>query len=446
MALFTGSAAYLTRTAGTDAVAPGYLMMSLLFPMVWLSVITLTRAYEPRFLHVGSEEFRRIAQGGLGFALVAAFASFALGFELARGYLSVLVVLATTGTLCTRLALRKRLHRQRSSGVGWMRRVLVVGQDDGVRHVLAELGEQRWHGYQAAGVCLDEPATGQAYHVPVVVGLENIPAAAARVDADTVVVQPGRHLGAAALRRLGWQLEGTGTRLLVAPGLTDVAHRRTTVHPVGTLPLLHVDHPELTGFRRLAKDVVDRVAAAAGLLVLFPMLLVLMAAVRLDSRGPSVFRQHRVGRADSRFTMYKLRTMTVDAEARRHELVDLNESDGAQFKIRDDPRVTRVGRVLRRYSLDELPQLYNVLLGHMSLVGPRPPLLSEVDEYDHDVRRRLVVKPGLTGLWQVSGRSDLPWEEAVRLDLRYVDNWSPLLDMSIIWKTGRAVLSRSGAY
>jgi exopolysaccharide biosynthesis polyprenyl glycosylphosphotransferase len=207
-----------------------------------------------------------------------------------------------------------------------------------------------------------------------------------------------------------------------------------------------VDHAELRGARRVVKGVMDRLAAALGLLLAGPLLLVLMAAVRLDSPGPALFRQQRVGRGNDRFTMLKLRTMTVDAEERREDLVGLNESDGALFKIRNDPRITRVGRMLRRFSLDELPQLVNVLRGEMSLVGPRPPLPSEVADYEYDVRRRLAVKPGLTGLWQVSGRSDLPWDEAVRLDLRYVDNWSPLLDLQILFKTGRAVLSRSGAY
>jgi exopolysaccharide biosynthesis polyprenyl glycosylphosphotransferase len=260
------------------------------------------------------------------------------------------------------------------------------------------------------------------------------------------MVLPCHHLEPARLRRLAWELEGTKTQMLVAPGLLDVAHWRATVAPVGALALLHVDHAELRGLRRVMKEAFDRIAAAAALVVLLPMLALLMLAVRCDSRGPVVFRQERVGKDDHRFMLLKLRTMVVDAEARRREMAGQNDAEGPLFKIRDDPRVTRIGRFLRRFSLDELPQLVNVLLGQMSLVGPRPPLPAEVERYDGDVRRRLAVKPGITGLWQVSGRSDLTWEEGVRLDLSYVENWSLRLDLVILSRTVRAVLAAEGAY
>jgi exopolysaccharide biosynthesis polyprenyl glycosylphosphotransferase len=210
--------------------------------------------------------------------------------------------------------------------------------------------------------------------------------------------------------------------------------------------LLHVDHAELRGLRRVMKEAFDRTIAAAALVVLLPLLALLMLTVKCDSRGPVIFQQERVGKADRRFKLLKLRTMVADAEARRREIEPQNQADGLLFKIRDDPRVTRVGRFLRRFSLDELPQLVNVLLGHMSLVGPRPPLPGEVEGYDGDVRRRLAVKPGITGLWQVSGRSDLSWEEGLRLDLSYVENWSLMLDLVILWRTVRAVLAGEGAY
>jgi exopolysaccharide biosynthesis polyprenyl glycosylphosphotransferase len=440
------SASYLLRFGAAAEPVPAYLVLSLAFPLVWVLVMAAVRSYEPRFLYVGTEEFRRVVQGGLVLGVVAALTAYTFKFDLARGYLMLLVLFATAGTLLLRYALRRRLQRLRSAGSGWMRRVLVAGHDDEVRQVLHELGRTRWHGYQVAGVCVAEAVPGRGYDLPMYEGLDNIDEAAAQTQADAVVVLPCHHLESVALRRLGWRLEKSDTNLLVGTGLLDVSRQRATVHPVGSLPLLHVDHAELHGARRVAKGVMDRVAAALGLLVAGPLLLILMAAVRLDSPGPALFRQQRVGRGNRRFTMLKLRTMTVDAEERREDLVGLNESDGALFKIRNDPRITRVGRVLRRFSLDELPQLVNVLRGEMSLVGPRPPLPSEVADYEHDVRRRLAVKPGLTGLWQVSGRSDLPWDEAVRLDLRYVDNWSPLLDLQILLKTGRAVLSRSGAY
>jgi exopolysaccharide biosynthesis polyprenyl glycosylphosphotransferase len=227
----------------------------------------------------------------------------------------------------------------------------------------------------------------------------------------------------------------------------EVAGPRMHMRPFIGLPLLHVEEPEFTGARRLVKEVVDRLGAGLALLAIAPMLLVVALAVRLDSVGPVLFRQVRIGRDGREFSMLKFRTMVADAEEQRAALLDRNEkADGLLFKIADDPRVTRVGRVLRRFSLDELPQLLNVLGGQMSLVGPRPPLPAEVALYDDSVRRRLLVKPGLTGLWQVSGRSDLTWEESVRLDLRYVENWSLLLDLMILWKTASAVLRARGAY
>jgi exopolysaccharide biosynthesis polyprenyl glycosylphosphotransferase len=446
IALGAGAVSYLVRFGVPSQPFSRYLVLSLLFPLAWLLLLSAMRAYEPRFLYVGTEEFRRVARAGLLVTLLTALASYTLKLDLARGYLLLLVTLATTGTLLVRFASRRHLHRQRSAGAGWMRRVVVVGHDPDVRRMLRELQRSRWHGYQLAGVCVAERLPGRSYDVPMFEGFEQVAVAARQTQADAVIVLPCPHLGAPTLRRLGWGLERSGTQLLVATGLVDVSRQRTTVQPVDSMPLLHVDHAELHGVRRMAKCAFDRVIAGFALVVAGPVLLLSMAAVKLDSRGPALFRQQRVGRDNTTFTMLKLRTMAVDAEERRAELVALNESDGALFKIRNDPRVTRVGRVLRRFSLDELPQLVNVLRGEMSLVGPRPPLPSEVDEYEHDVRRRLVVKPGLTGLWQVSGRSDLSWEESVRLDLRYVDNWSPMMDLAILSKTARAVLARSGAY
>jgi exopolysaccharide biosynthesis polyprenyl glycosylphosphotransferase len=226
----------------------------------------------------------------------------------------------------------------------------------------------------------------------------------------------------------------------------DVAGPRTTIRPVDGLPLLHVEHPKLSGGRRLVKELFDRLVAGTALILLSPLLLAIGLAIRFTSPGPALFRQARVGKDGTTFGVYKFRSMYADAEARLAELRRLNEHDGVLFKIRDDPRVTRLGKHLRRYSLDELPQLLNIVRGQMSLVGPRPPLRSEVDQYADDVHRRLVVKPGLTGLWQVSGRSDLSWDESVRLDLRYVENWSLAMDLLILWRTAFAVVKSSGAY
>jgi exopolysaccharide biosynthesis polyprenyl glycosylphosphotransferase len=234
--------------------------------------------------------------------------------------------------------------------------------------------------------------------------------------------------------------------LCVSPALLDVAGPRTTIRPTAGLTLLHVDHPQLSGLRLVVKDLFDRCVAAAALLLLFPLLTLLGLTIWLSDRGPALFTQVRVGKDGRAFRIYKFRTMVVDAEQRKAELLATNETDGILFKLRNDPRVTSVGAHLRRWSIDELPQLINVFLGDMSLVGPRPALPDEAEKYAEHVHRRLVVKPGITGLWQVSGRSNLSWDESVRLDLRYVENWSFALDLQILWKTASVLVRRSGAY
>jgi exopolysaccharide biosynthesis polyprenyl glycosylphosphotransferase len=264
--------------------------------------------------------------------------------------------------------------------------------------------------------------------------------------ADTVAVLSSSELDGVALRRIAWGLEKTGTALCVAPALLDVAGPRTTIRPTAGLTLLHVDHPELSGPRQAIKGLFDRIMAGAALVMLAPLFCVLAVAIRVSDAGPVLFVQTRVGKDGRPFKMYKFRTMVVDAEKRLAELRARNEFDGVLFKMRNDPRVTAVGMRLRKWSLDELPQLINVFRGEMSLVGPRPALPDETALYADHVRRRLVVKPGLTGMWQVNGRSDLSWEETVRLDLRYVENWSFALDLQILWKTVSVMLRGSGAY
>ena len=271
-------------------------------------------------------------------------------------------------------------------------------------------------------------------------------AAVERFGADTVAVLACPEMDGMRLRELAWELEKTGTDLCVAPALLDVAGPRTTIRPVAGLPLLHVDHPELAGGKQVLKSVFDKAFAASALILLAPLFAAIALAVRFADRGPVFFRQTRVGKDGRDFTLYKFRTMVMDAEQRKHVLAAHNEASGSLFKIRRDPRVTRPGAWLRRWSLDELPQLVNVLLGDMSLVGPRPALPDEAARYGDHMRRRLAVKPGITGLWQVNGRSDLPWEEAERLDVRYVENWSFALDLQILWKTWSAVARGSGAY
>ena len=383
--------------------------------------------------------------GSLGWALAA------VAGQPVRGEVLALVAAgAALGSRAHRGVLGAWASRRGIALPGRVHRAVVVGHAGAVRQLMTELAFVRRRDLHVSGACLldhDDPdAPSLPPGLPTEVELDALRSLVAATDADSVVVLPCSHLDAATLRRIGWELEERGTRMLLSPALTGVSVGRAHVSTPGGLVMLNLRPARLRGPARVVKSIWERVAAAFALVALAPVLAALMIAVRLDSPGPAIFRQVRVGKDDRPFEMWKLRTMTTDAEQRRDQLLAHNEVDGNLFKIREDPRVTRTGRLLRRSSLDELPQLVNILRGQMSLVGPRPALPREVADYDHDVRRRLVVKPGLTGLWQVSGRSDLSWEETVRLDQTYVDNWSLRLDLTILLRTVRAVLGRAGAY
>ena len=423
-----------------------YLLFSLALPLIWVAAVGLVGGYDSRFIGVGSDEFRRVLNAGVGLTAAVAIAAYASDVGLARGYVVLALPTVTIFDLAARLALRKRLHKFRSLG-SCMRKVVIVGHRDVAADLTAALHRQTYHGLSVVAACLTGPGQHRDIEgIPVVAGLGTVIDVVQKYGADTVAVLACPEMSGVGLRELAWDLERTGTDLCVAPALLDVAGPRTTIRPVAGLPLLHMDHPEFSGWRRVIKAAFDRIAAAAALLLLSPLLVTVGAIIRIHDGGPALFRQVRVGQDGRTFTLYKFRTMVVDAEAQRPRLEASNESNGLLFKMRRDPRVTPVGAWLRRWSLDELPQLINVMLADMSLVGPRPALPSETDKYGDHVRRRLAVKPGLTGLWQVSGRSDLSWDESVRLDLRYVENWSFMLDMQILWKTWSAVTRGSGAY
>lgn len=421
-----------------------YLILSMLLPFVMVGVLALARAYDKRFLYVGTDEYDRVIRGGLALIAGIAVVSYALELPTARTYVLLALPAATASLIVTRFGWRKRLHRKRSRGA-CLRRVIVVGHELAVVAITHQLRRERFHGLDVIGACVPADGDGQV-GLPVFGTFDEVPEAVRRTGADTVIVLSCPELDGHRLRRMAWRLEGDDVDLIVASALLDVAGDRTTLRPVDGLPMLHVDHPRLSGGSRVVKELVDRVGAALLIAILSPVFLGIAWRIRRDSPGPVLFRQVRVGRDGREFRIYKFRTMYADAEARLNELRHLNEYDGVLFKMRDDPRVTAIGATLRRFSLDELPQLFNVVLGQMSLVGPRPPLPSEVAMYHDDVLRRLAVKPGMTGLWQVSGRSDLPWEEAVRLDLRYVENWSLSLDLVILLRTLTAVVRSSGAY
>ena len=323
-------------------------------------------------------------------------------------------------------------------------RLVLAGRPRDVREAMLELQAVDAHDIVAA--CLTRPAKVPLGDLPTYVGFGDSPDVAIRHRADALVVLPGARLAASEVRRLHWALAGVGTELCVGTGLLDVTPNRTRVFASGGLNLVHVAPASLRGPRRWVKEVLERAAAAAALTLLLPALLIVGMIVRLDTSGPALYQQARVGRDGRTFTMFKFRSMATSADVERSGLLGANEADGVLFKIQQDPRITPLGRRLRRWSIDEVPQLWNVVRGDMSLVGPRPALPEEVAKYDVDPTRRLVVKPGLTGLWQVSGRSDLTWAQSVRLDVTYVDNWSLRLDLAILLRTARAVLGHRGAY
>jgi exopolysaccharide biosynthesis polyprenyl glycosylphosphotransferase len=423
-----------------------YAAVALVFPLFWLTGLSLGGIYDSRFIGSGQDEFRKMLNVGITLTAVIAIASYTVDEELSRGFLLIMMPSVTVLDLAARFVMRKRLHRKRASGL-CMQKVVAVGHESAVADLITELRRDKYHGLWVAAACVTGPAAGtEVAGVPMMSGMESIPDVVRRFEADTVAVLACPEIDAMRLRSLAWELEKTGTDLCVAPSLLDVAGPRTTVRPVAGLTLLHVDHPQLGGARRVLKGAFDRSAAALALFLLSPVIIGLAVAIRLHDRGPAFFTQNRVGKNGQAFRIYKFRTMVVDAEQRKAQLMNANEGDGILFKMRRDPRITAIGFHLRRWSLDELPQLINVVLGDMSLVGPRPALPDETEQYAHHVKRRLVVKPGLTGLWQVSGRSDLSWDESVRLDLRYVENWSLALDLQILWKTLSVITHGSGAY
>jgi exopolysaccharide biosynthesis polyprenyl glycosylphosphotransferase len=445
-AVVAGVLAVQARFLSQGSQPAAYLVFTCALPLLWAAAVGVAGGYDSRFIGVGSEEFRRILNAAVSLTAGVAIFSYALKLGIARGYVALAMPSTAIFDLCMRYWLRKHLHKMRSAGQ-CLRRVVVVGHAPAIAELAETLRRSSYHGMSIVGACLaGRGMPPNVAGIPVFGGLGSVSDAVDSFAADTVAVLACPEMNGARLRELGWALEQTSTDLCVASALLDVAGPRTTIRPIAGLPLLHVDQAELGGVKRLLKGALDRFLAGAALIVLSPALAAIALAIRANDHGPVFFRQQRVGKNGETFWLWKFRTMVVDAEERRAHLAKLNEAAGVLFKMRRDPRVTKVGAWLRRWSLDELPQLINVVIGEMSLVGPRPALPQETARYGDDMQRRLKVPPGITGLWQVSGRSDLPWDEAVRLDLRYVENWSVALDLQILWKTCAAVVRGSGAY
>lgn len=436
----------LTFRFGADRPAR-YAVLTLGFPLLWAAVLSVRGAYERRFLGAGTDEYRRVVESGFVVFTLLAIISYVTAAQLARGYVLVVVPVTLALTLFHRHLLRTWLYRLRLRGLA-NQRVLVVGRADTVLAVIEQFRREPQHGLHAVGACVlpAEVHVPQLGGVPVMGAPAEALSAVEALKVDVVAVVSHPDLSGSTLRRLAWALEERGVELVVSPGIVEVAGPRLSIRPVAGLSLLHLERPAIVGARRVVKNVVDRALGGLILVVASPLMLAIALLVKLTSPGPVLFAQTRVGAGGQEFRMLKFRSMVVEAERRVADLAHLDDGNGVLFKVRKDPRVTRVGAVIRRFSLDELPQLLNVLRGDMSLVGPRPPLPGEVARYDDDATRRLRVRPGLTGLWQVSGRSDLSWEESLRLDLRYVDNWTLTMDLTIMWRTVRAVLTGAGAY
>lgn len=414
---------------------------------IWLLALEAVRSRSERILAVGVTELQRVLNASvfaLGTVMSAAFLGEA---QIARDTLAGAFGIGLIGLMVTRLAWRHQLISWRTVG-RCKRNALLVGPRRDVERMLHDLRRNHRAGFRVVGIAVTdaEPAAHERLDGVETFGISELVDRAHHPGVTTVVLAGDLPGGRAQIRRLGWSLEGAATELILPSRLTYVAGPRIHLRPVEGMPLVHLSLPTYTGVAYAAKRAMDIVVATAALVVLAPVLLAVAIAIKIDDGGPVLFRQQRVGNHEQLFTMYKFRTMVVDAEARLAALQEKNQGAGVLFKMQDDPRVTRVGRFLRAYSLDELPQFLNALVGTMSVVGPRPPLPREVALYDGDVHRRLLSKPGITGLWQVSGRSDLSWEESVQLDLSYVENWSLSGDLMIILRTFRCVLARAGAY
>nr|WP_223205728.1 sugar transferase [Gordonia jinghuaiqii] len=441
-----GSALQPVTTTKTPIV-----IVSVALGVCWLLALRAFHTLDRRIAGSGSQEYSRVVTACLSVFGVLAMVDLLFRLNIARGFLALALPVGTVGLLLARWAWRQHLGHQRLK-LQNLDNVLIVGSLDSAIPLMERLINQPTLGYGVVGICLPAQAGPREFvtvadtKVPVYGTFDDVSSSVEESGANTVAVTSAEALGHAAMQALSWDLEGLDVDMMVSPGVTDVAGPRVTVRPVAGLPLLHIDKPRYEGANRFRKAAVDRVGSAVILAMLVPVFLAVAVAVKLDSPGPVFYRARRVGINNQPFEMWKFRSMVQDAEAQKSQLRTQNEGAGVLFKMRDDPRVTRVGAFIRRYSIDELPQLLNVLGGTMSLVGPRPPLPDEVEKYDGRVARRMLVKPGMTGLWQVSGRSDLSWEESVRLDLSYVENWSIMQDALILWKTVKAVVAKDGAY
>lgn len=421
--------------------------------IAWMIVLKSFNTHSIGSVAVGLQEYRLLGLSGLALAGLLGIYIGLSGQNELRIFLLYSVPMATAGLMLSRWSWRQWLIWRSRDGYA-LSNVLIYGQPADIPYAIRQISRSSSAAYRVVGAVIDGPQNQMAENeihavhpsLPLAYSLNAVETEANRLSADSVLVVGPLSGGTEALQNLGWKLESTGTSLMVASSLTGIADRRVRTSPVDGMPLMVVQPAKFTGARYLVKRSFDIVFSSLALLGLLPVFAAIALLIRLDGPGKIFFRQERAGQDGRPFKMFKFRTMVNDAEARLAELQEANEGSGPLFKLKDDPRITRCGRWLRKHSLDELPQFLNVLLGDMSVVGPRPPLFSEVDTYEGNTHRRLLLKPGVTGLWQVSGRSNLDWDESVRLDLYYAENWTLLTDLRLIWRTFRVMIKPDGAY
>jgi exopolysaccharide biosynthesis polyprenyl glycosylphosphotransferase len=453
--------------SSTTALAVSYQLVALVTAFIWVSWLLMHGCWSAEVPDSGLTEVKRIVRASASLFAVVVTINYLLSLNLARGFLLVALPVGTFAMIVARLSWRGWLRRRRRRGTE-LTDMLVIGGRTSAVALSEQLSRAEDSGYRIVGICIPRlDGAGRLGHLgahaatamdsaavedsrlagfPVLGDLDDVLRAIDLSRADVVAVAASDRFGAEAVRNLSWALEGSGVRLLLAPAVTEVSPPRVRLRPVAGLALVQVIQPRFRGPSLVGKTVMDVTFALTATILFLPLMAIIALCIKAGDGGPVLFSQERIGLRGRAFRIWKFRSMSIDAESRRAELQARSEGNEVLFKLRSDPRVTRMGRILRRYSLDELPQLFNVLTGDMSLVGPRPPLQSEVANYTDAVHRRLLVKPGMTGLWQVSGRSNLSWQESVRLDLFYVENWSPAGDLAIMAQTVKVMLSPNGAF
>lgn len=427
-------------------------MLSGILIVCWLLALEARQTRDISLVGVGAEEYRRVVSVTAWVFGLFAVACLLLEVRVARGYLGIAMVLGLLGLVAGRYCVRRNLARRRQRGE-FITKVVVLGSPASVRLLCRSFERAAKAGYQVVGACVPQidPDAGAelvtATGIVPVLGDDTAVEQGLRLTgADVLAVAAADQLGPEKMKKLAWRLESLGTDLIMVPGVTDVAGPRLQIRPIDNLPLFHIAPARQDAPSAVEKRLFDLVVGTAAFLGAVPIMLIAALAIKLDDGGPVFFSQVRVGHRGKPFRIYKFRTMTVDAEARKDDERAAAGSDGVFYKSASDSRITRVGRFLRKSSIDELPQLLNVLGGSMSIVGPRPLVPGEGQSVAHFIERRGLVKPGITGLWQVSGRSDVSEDERIRLDYSYVDNWSCGQDLVIVGRTIRTVLGREGAY